>query len=78
MVYSYAEYPANPNGSDHAVAGIASDDGRHLAIMPHIERSLSPWNWPYYLPGRETDEISPWVEALVNARKWVEQNQVKV
>lgn len=78
MVYSYAEYPANPNGSDHAVAGIASDDGRHLAIMPHIERSLSPWNWPYYSPGKESDEISPWVEALVNARKWVDGKKAKV
>lgn len=73
MYYSYKEYPANPNGSDHAVAGIASDDGRHLAIMPHMERSLKPWNWPYYAEGREGDEITPWVEALVNARKWVEE-----
>jgi phosphoribosylformylglycinamidine synthase len=72
MVYSYAAYPANPNGSDHNVAGIASDDGRHLAIMPHIERSLAPWNWPHYVAGKENDEITPWVEALVNARKWVE------
>ncbi|MEX2593654.1 MAG: phosphoribosylformylglycinamidine synthase, partial [Anditalea sp.] len=67
MTYSYTAYPANPNGSDHAVAGIASDDGRHLAIMPHIERSLSPWNWPNYVAGRENEEITPWVEALVNA-----------
>ncbi|WP_439484051.1 phosphoribosylformylglycinamidine synthase [Cyclobacterium plantarum] len=72
MNYSYTAYPGNPNGSDHAVAGLASADGRHLAIMPHIERSLAPWNWPYYpeelLPG----EISPWLLAFVNARKWVE------
>ena len=73
MTYSYAAYPGNPNGSAHAVAGIASDDGRHLAIMPHIERSLAPWNWPHYVAGRENEEITPWVEALVNARKWVEE-----
>jgi len=72
MTYSYAAYPGNPNGSAHAVAGIASEDGRHLAIMPHIERSLAPWNWPNYVAGRENEEITPWVEALVNARKWVE------
>lgn len=73
MTYSYAAYPGNPNGSAHSVAGIASEDGRHLAIMPHIERSLAPWNWPNYVAGRENEEITPWVEALVNARKWVEQ-----
>lgn len=73
MQYSYESYPGNPNGSDHAVAGIASHDGRHLAIMPHIERSLAPWNWPYYLEGKENEDITPWVEAFVNARKWVEE-----
>jgi phosphoribosylformylglycinamidine synthase len=71
MTYSYEAYPGNPNGSDYAVAGIASEDGRHLAIMPHIERSLKPWNWPYYPSERQDDEISPWVEAFVNAFKWV-------
>ncbi len=71
MTYSYEAYPGNPNGSDYAVAGISSEDGRHLAIMPHIERSLKPWNWPYYPTERQDDEISPWVEAFVNAFKWV-------
>lgn len=74
MVYSYEAYPGNPNGSDHAVAGIASEDGRHLAIMPHIERSLKPWNWPYYPAENANEEISPWVEAFVNAYKWVESH----
>jgi phosphoribosylformylglycinamidine synthase len=71
MKYSYEAYPGNPNGSDHAVAGIASVDGRHLAIMPHIERSLKPWNWPHYPTERADDEITPWVEAFVNAFNWV-------
>ncbi|SIS70892.1 phosphoribosylformylglycinamidine synthase [Belliella pelovolcani] len=71
MTYSYEAYPGNPNGSDHAVAGIASADGRHLAIMPHIERSLKPWNWPHYPAERADEEITPWVEAFVNAFKWV-------
>src|SRR5690606_17945287 len=53
MTYSYKEYPGNPNGSANAVAAIASADGRHLAVMPHIERSLAPWNWPNYIPGKE-------------------------
>jgi phosphoribosylformylglycinamidine synthase len=71
MSYSYQNYPGNPNGSDHAVAGIASADGRHLAIMPHIERSLKPWNWPYYPTEQLANEVSPWVEAFVNAYQWV-------
>ena len=71
MTYSYEGYPGNPNGSDYAVAGIVSEDGRHLAIMPHIERSLKPWNWPYYPSDKSSDEVSPWIEAFVNAFKWV-------
>ncbi|MCH7409895.1 phosphoribosylformylglycinamidine synthase [Belliella sp. DSM 111904] len=74
MTYAYESYPGNPNGSDHAVAGIASADGRHLAIMPHIERSLKPWNWPHYSSANAHDEVTPWVEAFVNAYKWVEKN----
>ena len=72
LKYSYEGYPANPNGSDYNVAGIASPDGRHLAMMPHFERAIKPWNWAYYPENRRDDEISPWIEALVNARKWIE------
>ncbi|MFN3840905.1 MAG: phosphoribosylformylglycinamidine synthase [Cyclobacteriaceae bacterium] len=71
--YSYAEYPGNPNDSDRAVAALCSKDGRHLAIMPHLERSLFPWNWPYYPANRKSDRVSPWIEAFVNARNWVNQ-----
>jgi phosphoribosylformylglycinamidine synthase len=71
--YSYDQYPGNPNGSDFQTAAICSEDGRHLAIMPHLERSILPWNWANYPNQRQADEISPWVEALVNARKWVEK-----
>lgn len=72
--YSYDVYPANPNGSPFATAAIVSKDGRHLAMMPHLERSLYPWNWAYYAEGREGDEVSPWIQAFVNARKWVEEH----
>ncbi len=75
MTYSYEAYPGNPNGSDHAVAGIASADGRHLAIMPHIERSLKPWNWPHYPSEHADEEITPWVEAFVNAFNWVSEGK---
>jgi phosphoribosylformylglycinamidine synthase len=71
--YSYQQYPGNPNDSEYAVAALTSTDGRHLAIMPHIERSLYPWNWPYYPAGKETHEVSPWIEAFVNAREWVKE-----
>ena len=70
-VYTHKEYPGTPSGSPHATAALCSKDGRHLAIMPHIERSLYAWNWPYYPAERRADEISPWIEAFVNARNWV-------
>jgi phosphoribosylformylglycinamidine synthase len=70
--YGYEGYPANPNGSDYNTAMLASPDGRHLATMPHIERSMFRWNWAHY-PADRQDDISPWVEAFVNARKWLEK-----
>jgi phosphoribosylformylglycinamidine synthase len=70
--YSYESYPANPNGSNYNVAMLSSADGRHLVTMPHIERSILPWNWAYY-PANKNDEVSPWLEAFVNARKWLEK-----
>ena len=70
--YNYAEYPDNPNGSDYNVAGICSADGRHLAMMPHLERSIFPWQNAFYPRNRQSDEVTPWIEAFVNARKWVE------
>ncbi len=71
--YSYAEYPGNPNGSDFSVAALCSNNGRHLAIMPHIERSLFAWNWPYYTRNKSTDEVGPWMEAFTNAFVWVKE-----
>ncbi len=70
--YTYADYPANPNGSDFSVAGICSADGRHLAMMPHLERAIFPWQWAYYPVNRkEQDQVTPWIEAFVNAKKWI-------
>jgi len=71
--YSYQSYPGNPNGSDYNVAGICSENGRHLAMMPHPERAIFPWQWAHYPADRKAqDQITPWMEAFVNARKWVE------
>ena len=70
--YGYEGYPANPNGSDFNTAMLTDTTGRHLVMMPHLERSTFPWNWGHYPEGRK-DEVSPWVEAFVNARKWLEK-----
>ena len=76
LKYAYSEYPANPNGSDYDVAGICSADGRHLAMMPHLERAFFPWQCGYYPESRRlSDEVTPWIEAFVNARKWVERQK---
>ncbi len=72
--YNYDEYPGNPNGSDYSVAGMCSKDGRHLAMMPHLERAIFPWQNAWYPADRKMDEVTPWIEAFVNARKWVEAN----
>ena len=71
--YGYKDYPANPNGSYYNTAIISNEDGRHIAMMPHLERSTFPWNWPYY-PKNRNDEISPWVLAFQNAKIWLEKN----
>lgn len=71
--YGYEAYPHNPNGSAYNTAMLCDDTGRHLVTMPHIERSIFQWNWPHYPAGRK-DEVSPWLEAFVNARKWIESN----
>jgi phosphoribosylformylglycinamidine synthase len=72
MKYSAHSYPANPNGSDYDAAGLCSDDGRHLVMMPHIERSFFPWQCGYYPSDRKNDDITPWMKAFVNARMWIE------
>ena len=73
--YNYAEYPGNPNGSDYNVAGICSKDGRHLAMMPHLERAIFPWQNAWYPAKHHNDEVTPWIEAFVNARKWIENKR---
>ena len=73
--YAYEAYPANPNGSDFNTAMLCDSTGRHLVMMPHIERSTFPWNWANYPDRAQKDEVSPWLEAFVNARKWIEKKK---
>ncbi|PRZ24147.1 phosphoribosylformylglycinamidine synthase [Flavobacterium granuli] len=70
--YGYEGYPANPNGSDFNTAMLCDTTGRHLVMMPHIERSTFQWNWAHY-PKDRNDEVSPWHEAFVNARLWIDK-----
>nr|WP_068892776.1 phosphoribosylformylglycinamidine synthase [Pedobacter panaciterrae] len=72
--YAYETYPASPNGSDYNTAMMCDESGRHLVMMPHIERSLFQWHWANYPKGRK-DEVTPWMEAFVNARKWLETHK---
>ncbi|NQU51274.1 MAG: phosphoribosylformylglycinamidine synthase, partial [Bacteroidetes bacterium] len=72
MKYSHDDYPANPNGSHFAAASLCSDNGRHLVMMPHLERGFKPWHWPYYPAEKKMDEVAPWIQAFVNAKNWIE------
>jgi phosphoribosylformylglycinamidine synthase len=43
------EYPSNPNGSVDDIAGITSEDGKVLGLMPHPERAMefvNLYDWP--------------------------------
>uniref|UniRef100_A0A7N9DC60 phosphoribosylformylglycinamidine synthase n=1 Tax=Macaca fascicularis TaxID=9541 RepID=A0A7N9DC60_MACFA len=64
------QYPLNPNGSPGGVAGICSHDGRHLALMPHPERAVRPWQWAWRPPPFDTLTTSPWLQLFINARNW--------
>ncbi|WP_405414206.1 phosphoribosylformylglycinamidine synthase [Maribacter sp. Asnod1-A12] len=72
--YGYEGYPANPNGSDFNTAMLCDKTGRHLVTMPHIERSIFPWNWAHY-PTDRNDEVSPWLEAFKNAKVWIDNQK---
>jgi phosphoribosylformylglycinamidine synthase len=78
------KYRFSPNGSPFGIAAFCSPDGRHLAMMPHPERSFLLWQWPW-IPDdwKHTDEKyrvgdyllwpSPWLRLFQNARHWCEK-----
>ncbi|XP_029462717.1 phosphoribosylformylglycinamidine synthase [Rhinatrema bivittatum] len=72
------EYPLNPNGSPLGIAGLCSLDGRHLALMPHPERCVMPWQWPWMpLEWRRELTVSPWMRLFQNAFAWCLQDTGK-
>lgn len=75
--YLYDEYPGNPNGSDFSTAAVVSDNGRHLAVMPHPERAIFPWQNAFYPFEHRRDDVTPWMEAFVNAREWIKKSKIK-
>jgi phosphoribosylformylglycinamidine synthase len=72
--FSNHEYPGNPNGSEFDTAILASENGRHVAMMPHLERSIFSWQWPW-LPENEDFDVSPWLESFVSAATWIKKNR---
>jgi phosphoribosylformylglycinamidine synthase len=46
-----AAYPANPNGSDLAIAGLCNRAGNVLGLMPHPENHIFAWQHPRYQAG---------------------------
>lgn len=75
--YLYDSYPGNPNGSDYATAAVCSVNGRHLAMMPHLERTIFPWQNAYYPYHYRRHEVTPWMVAFVNAKEWVKNKNTK-
>ena len=69
------KYPFNPNGSPQGITALCSENGRHLAMMPHPERVFLKWQWPW-MPEKMKGELqaSPWLKMFQNARKWCEEN----
>jgi len=73
-------YPFCPNGSTDGIAGLCSPDGRHLAIMPHPERAVRSWQWPWTNDAiadvcrRRPDSFSPWLRLFQNAATFLDED----
>eukprot|EP00560_Eucampia_antarctica_P004903 CAMPEP_0197834212 /NCGR_PEP_ID=MMETSP1437-20131217/21637_1 /TAXON_ID=49252 ORGANISM="Eucampia antarctica, Strain CCMP1452" /NCGR_SAMPLE_ID=MMETSP1437 /ASSEMBLY_ACC=CAM_ASM_001096 /LENGTH=1318 /DNA_ID=CAMNT_0043438737 /DNA_START=100 /DNA_END=4056 /DNA_ORIENTATION=+ len=68
------EYPFNPNGSPDGMAALCSEDGRHLAMMPHPERVFTTWQWPWTPPEWKDFTVGPWLKMFQNAREFCDSN----
>jgi phosphoribosylformylglycinamidine synthase len=72
--YGYEGYPANPNGSDFNTAMLCDSTGRHLVMMRTL--NVLRFNGTGHYPKDRNDEVSPWHEAFVNAKKWIDKNKL--
>lgn len=68
------EYPFNPNGSPGGIAALCSEDGRHLALMPHPERVFTAWQWPWKPDEWKDLKVGPWLQMFQNARKFCDES----
>ena len=75
MKYAYDQYPGNPNGSDYSAAALCSKDGRHLVMMPHLERTIFPWQNAHYPFQHRKNDVTPWMEAFINAKEWLKKQK---
>lgn len=70
------KYPFNPNGSPLGISALCSSDGRHLAMMPHPERTFLSWQWGWMPTEWKRDlKASPWLKMFQNAREWCDKNK---
>ncbi|KAI8902521.1 CobB/CobQ-like glutamine amidotransferase domain-containing protein [Globomyces pollinis-pini] len=72
-------YPFNPNGSQDAIAGLTSDDGKVLILMPHPERVVRGISNTYgsVHDGTGFGVFGGWMRLFWNARIWTEKNLTK-
>ncbi len=70
-------YPFNPNGSPEGIAGLCSEDGRHLAMMPHPERCFMKWQWPWAPPAWKDHAAAPWLKLFQNAQAFAQPEEEK-
>jgi len=69
------KYPFNPNGSPTGITGLCSADGRHLAMMPHPERSFLKWQFPWLPQEWRNLPASPWLKMFQNAYTWCQKTK---
>ena len=62
------------DGSDFNIDMMCEKTDRQLVTMLHFERSIPQWNWANYPAGRQ-DQVTPWLEAFINAKEWCVNNK---
>lgn len=77
LVWYLVVFCTHPYYFTDGIAGICSFDGRHLALMPHPERSVFSWQWPYtygLADGLKDHNSAPWMQMFYNAYEWCSRN----